>query len=87
MKPRGKSRGSAVLAVRYIGCYSNPNQLEELLANVQTNGLYYGYSIAFGIEINNCLNTKVVYYKYSKKPEIEYYLPIYQFSFNYTMKK
>ncbi len=47
---------------------------------LETNDIYYGYSIACGIEISNSLNTKIVYYKYNKKPEIEYYLPIYQFS-------
>ncbi|HEY6062815.1 MAG TPA: hypothetical protein VIV35_04350, partial [Chitinophagaceae bacterium] len=72
---------------RYIGCYTYPGQLKEILPGIKTNGLYHGYSLGWGVEINNLVNIKVVYYKYIKKPEINYYLPIYQFSFNYSIKK
>ena len=82
-----KNVGVFWFASRYIGCYTNPNQLKEILPGIKTNGLYHGYSLAWGVEINNLVNIKVVYYKYIKKPEINYYLPIYQFSFNYTLKK
>ena len=82
-----KNVGVSWFALRYIGCYTNPNQLKEFLPAIKTNGVYHGYSIAWGVEINGFVNIKVVYYKYVKKPEIQYYLPIYQFSFNYTMKK
>lgn len=82
-----KNVGISWFALRYIGCYTNPNQLKEFLPSVETNGLYHGWSLAWGVEINNFVNIKVVYYKYVKKPEINYYLPIYQFSFNYTLKK
>ncbi len=79
--------GISWFAFRYIGCYTNPNQLKEFLPNINTNGLYHGWSLAWGVEINNFVNIKVLYYKYVKKPEINYSLPIYQFSFNYTLKK
>jgi hypothetical protein len=79
--------GVCWFAFRAIGCYTNPKQLQEFLPNIETNGRYYGYSLAWGVEINNLVNIKVVYYKYTKKPEINYQLPIYQFSFNYTVKK
>lgn len=82
-----KNVGVCWVALRYIGCYTNPNQLKEILPTIETNGVYHGYSVAWGVEINNFVNIKVVYYKYVKKPEIDYFLPIYQFSFNYTMKK
>lgn len=82
-----KNVGISWFAFRYISCYTNPNQLKEFLPNINTNGLYHGWSLAWGVEINNFVNIKVVYYKYVKKPEINYYLPIYQFSFNYTLKK
>ena len=72
--------------LRYISCYTNPKQIKEFLPEVVTNGIYSGYSFGFGIEINNFVNIKVLYYKYTKKPEIDYYLPIYQFTFNYTLK-
>lgn len=82
-----KNVGVFWFAPRYIGCYTNPGQLKDILPGIATNGLYHGYSLAWGVEINNLVNIKVVYYKYIKKPEINYYLPIYQFSFNYTLKK
>jgi hypothetical protein len=81
-----KNVGVSWFAFRYIGCYTNPSQLKEIMPMIETNGLYYGYSLAWGVEINKLVNIKVVYYKYSKKPEIDYYLPIYQFSFNYSLK-
>lgn len=82
-----KNVGVCWFAFRYIGCYTNPNQLKEFMPTIETNGIYHGWSLAWGVEINNFVNIKVVYYKYVKKPEIDYFLPIYQFSFNYTMKK
>lgn len=72
--------------LRYISCYTNPKQIKEFLPEALTNGIYSGYSFGFGIEINNFVNIKVLYYKYTKKPEIDYYLPIYQFTFNYSLK-
>ncbi len=82
-----KNVGVFWLAGRYIFCKTGDKQLKEILPNIQTNGLYHGWSLAWGIEINNLVNIKVVYYKYVKKPEIDYSLPIYQFSFNYSLSK
>lgn len=82
-----KNVGVSWFALRYIGCYTNANQLKEIIPTIETNGFYHGYSLAWGVEISNFVNIKVVYYKYVKKPEIDYYLPIYQFSFNYSLKK
>lgn len=86
---RNNSRNIGVswFALRYIGSYTNENQLKEIMPAIETNGFYHGYSPAWGVEINNFVNIRVVYYKYVKKPEIDYYLPIYQFSFNYSLKK
>lgn len=85
-RTNAKNVGVFWLAVRYIGCYSNPAQIKAFLPAVSTTGIYYGWSTGFGVEINNLVNLKAIYYKYSKKPEIEYFLPIYQFSFNYSLK-
>lgn len=74
-------------ALRYHFCYSNPKSINDFLPTIATNGIYTGYSFGFGIEINNLLNIKVIYYKYTKAPEIDYGLPIYQFSFTYNVKK
>jgi hypothetical protein len=75
------------MSLRYISCYTSPKQIKEFLPDIQTNGIYSGWSFGFGVEINNLVNIKVLYYKYSKKPEIDYYLPIYQFTFNYQLQK
>lgn len=81
-----KNVGLFWLAGRYILCKSGPSQLEEIIPAIETNGLYHGWSLAWGVEINNLVNIKVVYYKYVKNPEIDYSMPIYQFSFNYSLR-
>ena len=81
-----KNVGVFWLAGRYIICKTGDKQLKEILPAIQTNGLYHGWSLAWGVEINNLVNIKVVYYQYIKKPEIDYSLPIYQFSFNYSLR-
>jgi hypothetical protein len=85
-RSNSKNLGVSWFAFRYIGCYTNPGQLKEIMPDIQSNGVYKGYSIAWGVEITKLVNIKVVYYKYTKKPEINYSLPIYQFSFNYSLK-
>ena len=82
-----KDLGIFWIALRFIGCYSNPNQIRDFLPGIETNGVYFGYSPAFGIEINNLVNIKAIYYKYSKKPELSNTVPIYQFSFNYSLRR
>jgi hypothetical protein len=32
------------------------------------------------------MNLTVLYYQYTKHSQIDYFLPIYQFSFNYPLK-
>jgi hypothetical protein len=86
-RTNAKNIGIFWMALRYIGCYTNPKQIKDFLPEINTNGLYHGYAVGFGIEINDLVNLKVIYYNYIKQPEIEYFLPIYQFSFNYSLKK
>jgi hypothetical protein len=81
-----KNVGVFWLAGRYIICKTGAKQLKEILPAIQTNGLYHGWSLGWGVEINNLVNIKAVFYKYAKRPEIDYSLPIYQFSFNYSLK-
>lgn len=81
-----KNVGVFWLAGRYIICKTGAKQLKEILPDIQTNGVYHGWSLAWGVEINNLVNIKVIYYKYVKKLEIDYSLPIYQFSFNYSLR-
>ncbi|MBX9785571.1 MAG: hypothetical protein K2X48_19995 [Chitinophagaceae bacterium] len=85
-KNNARNLGVSWVAIRYIGCYSNPVQLKSFLPAIETNGIYLGYSLAWGVEITKLVNIKAVYYKYNKRPEIDYFLPIYQFSFNYAFK-
>jgi len=85
-KSNTKNVGVSWFAFRLMGCYTNAGQLKEIMPDLKTNGFYTGYSVACGVEITKLVNIKAVYYKYLKKPEIDYSLPIYQFSFNYTMK-
>lgn len=85
-KNNSRNLGRFWLAGRYILCKSNPRQLKEIIPALQTNGFYHGWSLAWGVEVNNLVNIKVIYYRYVKKPEIEYNLPIYQFSFNYAIR-
>lgn len=86
-RTNSKNIGIFWLIARYHLCYTNPTQIKSFLGEIKTNGIYTGYSMGFGIEINNLVNIKAIYYKYTKAPEIEYGLPIYQFSFNYTINK
>lgn len=82
-----KNVGMFWLAIRYHSCYTKPAQILEFLPDVKTKGFYDGFSYGFGIEINNVVSIKAIYYKYSHKPEIDYGLPIYQFTFNYQVQK
>lgn len=81
-----KEVGVFWLAMRLHASKSSPAQIKEFLPTIETNGFYTGWSAGFGIEITKLVNIKAIYYKYIKAPEIEYGLPIYQFSFNYSMK-
>ncbi len=81
-----KNMGIFWLACRYIACQSSNKSIKEFLPDIQTNGFYHGYSVGFGIEINSLVSLKAVFYKYLKQPEMDYSLPIYQFSFNYSLK-
>ena len=82
-----KNVGIFWLTVRYIGTYTNPKDLRTFLPDIQTTGLYHGYSFGSGVEINDLVNLKILCYKYIKRPEIEYGQAIYQLSFNYALKK
>jgi hypothetical protein len=85
-KSNTNNLGVCWLAFRYHLSYSNPAEIRDFLPAIQTNGLYTGYSLGFGVDISSLVNIRVIYYKYFKKPEIEYSLPLYQFSFNYSLK-
>lgn len=85
---RSDTRNTGIFwsVLRFHICYTNPSQIRAFLPDIHTNGIYTGYSLGFGIEINNLVNIKAVYYKYIRQPEPDYSLPIYQFSFNYSLR-
>ena len=85
-KTETKNVGVFWLSMRYHFCYSGTKQLKEFLPDIETSGIYTGYSYGFGIEINNVVSMRAIYYQYIKAPEIDYGLPIYQFTFNYALK-
>jgi len=81
-----KNVGVFWLSLRYIACYSAPGQLNLMMPGIRTNGWYHGFSIGWGVDISKLVNIKVIYYKYVKAPEMDYGLPIYQFSFHYALR-
>jgi hypothetical protein len=81
-----KNTGITWLALRWVACYSRKKTVQEFLPGMETNGFYQGYSIAWGVEINNLANLKILFYKYTSAPEAKYSPPIYQFSFQYALK-
>ena len=80
-----KNMGVCWLALRYHLCYSGSQQLRQFLPSLRGPGIYSGYSMGMGVRVNTLINLKAVYYQYKKAPEPDYFLPIYQFSFNYTV--
>lgn len=78
--------GICWMAARYILCRSSAKQIREIIPDIQTNGIYHGWSLGGGVEVNGLVNLKIIYYRYVKKPELEYSAPIYQFSFNYSIR-
>lgn len=49
-------------------------------------GFFKGYSIGMGIEINTVLNIKSYYYRYINPGAAIFDIPIYQLTFNYSMR-
>lgn len=75
------------LVGRWHSSYTHPNLLKEFLQIEKTNGIYLGYSIGFGVNINNLLNLRAIYYKYTSSEGSAFTLPVYQFTFNYSFKE
>ncbi len=85
---RGNAKNVGVFwfAGRYIICKSGKKQLKDIFPDPPTNGFYHGWSLGWGVEINNLVNIKAICYKYVKRPGIDRSQPIYQFSFNYSLR-
>ena len=85
-KNNTKNVGVCWVTGRYILCKTGAKQLTSIIPGVQTNGFYHGWSAGWGVEINNLVNIRVIYYNYDKSPEIVFTEPIYQFSFTYSLR-
>ena len=85
-KDRSANMGTCWVSVRYHAAYTNPSQLNIFLEGINTNGIYSGYSLGFGLEISYAVHLKAQVYRYDKPPEPVYSLPLYQFSFNYALQ-
>jgi hypothetical protein len=62
------------------------NSFETLSGYPPDKGFFKGVSIGMGIEINNVLNIKSYYYRYINPGTPNFQIPIYQLTFNYSMK-
>ena len=82
-KNNASNLGICWLAFRFIICKSGPKQIQTIFPDIQTNGIYHGWCAAWGIDISKLVSCKMIYYHYTKPPEIEFSQPIYQFTFSY----
>ncbi|MBL0234847.1 MAG: hypothetical protein IPQ08_14490 [Chitinophagaceae bacterium] len=85
-KNNSRNMGIFWLAGRYIFCNSGKEPLRAVFPNLLHHGLFQAWSAGGGIEINNFVNIKLLYYKYTRKPSADLSDSIYQFSFTYAMK-
>lgn len=73
----GAVLGLAKGANRYIKTFIGYDYRQEFVL---------GYSIGLGIEINRVLNSKGYYYRYLGIDNMAFSIPIFHFSFNYSMR-
>ncbi len=83
-KDKANNIGIFWLSFRMHATRTGLKQLNTFLPKLTSNGLYTGYSLGFGVSITNSVDIRAIYYNYIKKPEIDYYNSLYQFSLNYT---
>ncbi len=78
--------GVCWLSVRYIVSHSGNGPLNEFSDFEGVKGICKAWSAGWGIDISNVLNVKMVVYKYIDVPGEIFRNPVYQFTFNYSMK-
>ena len=84
-KDKEKNMGVFWLLFRFHVVHTS-NTFQKLSGYPPDNNLFKGYSIGMGIEINNVLNIKSYYYCYLNAGAEIFDIPIYQLTFNYSMK-
>jgi hypothetical protein len=86
-RDKNSNLGIFWISFRFHASRTGIKQLNSFLPKLNSNGIYTGYSMGFGVHITNSVDIKAIYYNYIKRPEIDYYNSIYQFSLNYTNNK
>lgn len=81
-----KNMGIFWIAARYIVTQSDKKHLLIILPDTGQAGFYQGISVGGGVEINGLVNIKLVHYKYLPAAPLTLSAPIYQFSFNYSLR-
>lgn len=84
-KDKEKNMGVFWLLLRYH-IVQTSNTFQKLSGYPADNKFFKGYSIGMGIEINNVLNIKSYYYRYLNPGADIFDIPIYQLTFNYSMR-
>lgn len=70
---------------RFLVMASN-SYIQSFLAAAKVEKLLYGFSIGLGIDINKVVNIKSYYYRYVGVAGKAFPIPVYHFSFNYSMR-
>jgi hypothetical protein len=84
-KDKEKNMGVFWILLRYH-LVRTSNTFYKLSGYPPDNKMFRGYSIGMGIEINNVLNIKSYYYRYINPGADIFDIPIFQLTFNYSMK-
>ena len=84
-KDKEKNMGVFWLLLRYHVVQTS-NTFLKLSGYPPDNKFFKGYSLGMGIEINNVLNIKSYYYRYINPGADIFDIPIFQLTFNYSMR-
>ncbi|MDQ6608771.1 MAG: hypothetical protein M3Y85_03020 [Bacteroidota bacterium] len=84
-KDKEKNMGVFWLLFRYH-VVSISNSFQSISGYPPSKNIFKGISIGMGIEINNVLNIKSYYYHYVNPGTADFEIPIYQLTFNYSMR-
>ena len=84
-KDKEKNMGVFWVLLRYH-IVQTSNTFFKLSGYPPDKEIFKGYSIGMGIEINNVLNIKSYYYRYIHPGADIFDIPIFQLTFNYSMK-
>jgi hypothetical protein len=84
-KNKEKNMGIFWAVIRYH-FIKTANSFLSLSGYAPNTSEFQGYSLGIGIEINNSLNLKTFYYRYLKSQAAIFDIPIFQITFNYSLK-